>query len=226
MSTKIIKYLSELEMNNEREWYHSHKDELHAANTDFEKIIESLIAKISEFDPSVLGHEPKSLTFKLVRDTRFSNDKSPYNPTFRCHISSKGKLPIPVGYFIYISPSDRSFLGGGLFADMFKDATKMIRDYLLANADEFLSIINDPTFKELFTVRGEALKKVPADYPSDLPISEYLKYKSWFIEYNFSDDLLVDDTAFVEYSAKVFKAMKPFNDFLNGALIDFKMPTR
>lgn len=226
MSTNIIKYLSELEMNNEREWYHSHKDELHAANTDFEKIIESLIAKISEFDPSVLGLEPKSLTFKLVRDTRFSNDKSPYNPTFRCHISSKGKLPIPVGYFIYISPSDRSFLGGGLFADMFKDATKMIRDYLLANADEFLSIINDPTFKELFTVRGEALKKVPADYPSDLPISEYLKYKSWFIEYNFSDDLLVDDNVFVEYSAKVFKAMKPFNDFLNRALVDFKMPTR
>lgn len=226
MSKNIIKYLSELEMNNEREWYHAHKDELHAANTDFENIIESLIAKISEFDPSVIGHEPKSLTFKLVRDTRFSNDKSPYNPTFRCHISSKGKLPIPVGYFIYISPDDRSFLGGGLFADMFKDATKMIRDYLLANADEFLSIINDPTFKELFTVRGEALKKVPADYPSDLPISEYLKFKSWFIEYNFSDDLLVDDAAFVEYSARIFKAMKPFNDFLNRALVDFKMPTR
>lgn len=226
MSKNIIKYLSELEMNNEREWYHAHKDELRAANTDFENIIASLIAKISEFDPSVVGHEPKSLTFKLVRDTRFSNDKSPYNPTFRCHISSKGKLPIPVGYFIYISPDDRSFLGGGLFADMFKDATKMIRDYLLANADEFLSIINDPTFKELFTVRSEALKKVPADYPSDLPISEYLKFKSWFIEYNFSDDLLVDNAAFVEYSAKIFKAMKPFNDFLNRALVDFKMPTR
>lgn len=226
MSKNIIKYLSELELNNEREWYHAHKDELNAANTDFENIIENLIAKISEFDPSVLGHEPKSLTFKLVRDTRFSNDKSPYNPTFRCHISSQGKLPIPVGYFLYISPGDRSFLGGGLFADMFKDATRMIRDYLLANADAFLSIINDPTFKELFTVRGEALKKIPADYPSDLPISEYLKFKSWFIEYNFNDDLLVDDNAFVEYATRIFKAMKPFNDFLNRALIDFKMPTR
>lgn len=226
MSKNIIKYLSELELNNEREWYHAHKDELNAANTDFENIIENLIAKISEFDPSVLGHEPKSLTFKLVRDTRFSNDKSPYNPTFRCHISSQGKLPIPVGYFLYISPGDRSFLGGGLFADMFKDATRMIRDYLLANADAFLSIINDPTFKELFTVRGEALKKVPADYPSDLPISEYLKFKSWFIEYNFNDDLLVDDNAFVEYATRIFKTMKPFNDFLNRALIDFKMPTR
>lgn len=52
------------------------------------------------------------LTFKLVRDTRFSRDKSPYNPAFRAHISSMGKLPIPVGYFIMIKPGNQSFLGG------------------------------------------------------------------------------------------------------------------
>lgn len=122
----ILKYLSDLSENNNREWYHAHKDENKAANAEFEVLIQTLIFRIGEFDNSILHNDPKSLTFKLVRDTRFSHDKSPYNPAFRAHIFSKGKLPVPVGYYLMIKPDNQSFLGGGLFADMFKDATTMI----------------------------------------------------------------------------------------------------
>ena len=45
--------------------------------------------------------------------------------------AEKGKLPIPVGYFLAIKPNNQSFLGGGLFADVFRDATNMIRDYMI-----------------------------------------------------------------------------------------------
>ena len=98
MSTQmILDYLTNLSANNNREWYHAHKAEYQAANAQFEELVQSLILRIGEFDTSVLGHAPKELTFKLVRDTRFSHDKSPYNPAFRAHISSMGKLPVPVG---------------------------------------------------------------------------------------------------------------------------------
>ena len=123
MNTQLIlKYLTDLSENNNREWYHAHKTENKAANAAFESLVQELIFRIGEFDNSVIHNEPKSLTFKLVRDTRFSHDKSPYNPAFRAHISSQGKLPIPVGYYLMIKPGSQSFLGGGLFADMFKDA--------------------------------------------------------------------------------------------------------
>lgn len=132
MNTQLIlNYLSDLSKNNNREWYHEHKAENKAANTEFETLIQALILRIGEFDSSVLHKEPKKLTFKLVRDTRFSHDKSPYNPAFRAHISSLGKLPIPVGYYLMIKPGNQSFLGGGLFADIFKDATTMVRDYIV-----------------------------------------------------------------------------------------------
>ena len=117
----IVNYLSELSMNNEREWYHAHKEEYKKANAEFEALLQALMLEIGNFDSSILNYAPKELTFKLVRDTRFSHDKSPYNPAFRAHISSKGKLPVPVGYYLMIKPGDQSFLGGGLFADMFKD---------------------------------------------------------------------------------------------------------
>ena len=126
---KILEYLSNLSANNNREWYHEHKKENKDATIQFEQLVQELIYGIGTFDKSVLHNSPKALTFKLVRDTRFSHDKSPYNPSFRTHISSMGKLPIPVGYYIMIKPNGGTFLGGGLFADMFSNATTMVRQY-------------------------------------------------------------------------------------------------
>ena len=222
----ILDYLTQLSANNNREWYHTHKAEYQVANAQFEELIQALMLRIGEFDSSILGHSPKELTFKLVRDTRFSHDKSPYNPAFRAHISSMGKLPIPVGYYLMIKPGGQSFLGGGLFADMFKDATRMVRDYISEHGGEWEEIITAPSFQERFTVGGSALKNVPAGYEKEHPQAEYLKYKSWYLEYPVQDKELTDGDLFLAKAADIFRLMKPFNDYLNNALTGFKMPTR
>lgn len=222
----ILKYLTDLSENNEREWYHLHKKEYKEANEQFENFLQVLILEIGEFDNSILHNIPKDITFKLVRDTRFSRDKSPYNPAFRAHISAGGKLPVPVGYYIMIKPGGQSFLGGGLFADMFKDATTMIRDYICTNPEEWNAVIHNPDFEKYFTIKGNALKNVPAGYDKEHSQAEYLKNKSWYVEYPVKDDELEDGAAFLEKAVKVFKAMKPFNDYLNKALLGFKMPSR
>lgn len=227
MNTQIIiEYLSELSANNNREWYHANKEDYKKANAEFEGLLQALIWEIGKFDSSILHNRPKDLTFKLVRDTRFSHDKSPYNPAFRAHISPEGKLPVPVGYYLMIKPGGQSFLGGGLFADMFKDATSMVRDYINSNSEEWDRIINDSEFRQYFTVKGTALKKVPAGYDQAHPQAEYLKFKSWYLEYPIKDDELQDGETFVEKAVHLFALMKPFNDYLNKALVDFKMPTR
>lgn len=222
----ILGYLAQLSANNNREWYHAHKAQYQAANAQFEELIQNLILQIGEFDGSVLSHAPRELTFKLVRDTRFSHDKSPYNPAFRAHISAMGKLPIPVGYYIMLKPGGQSFLGGGLFADMFRDATRMVRDYISEHGGEWETILAAPDFRECFTVNGTALKNVPAGYEKDHPQAEYLKHKSWYLEYPLRDEEFADGDRFVSKAADVFRRMKPFNDYLNRALIGFKMPER
>lgn len=227
MNTQTITdYLTALAANNDREWYHAHKADYKAANALFEQLVQELIYGIGTFDNSVLHNVPKELTFKLVRDTRFSHDKSPYNPSFRAHISSQGKLPIPVGYYIMLKPNGGTFLGGGLFADMFANATAMVRDYISAHPDEWNDIITDATFNKYFTVKGTALKNVPAGYDKNNPQAEYLKFKSWYVEYFIPDEDACDGEKLIQTSLEVFKAMKPFNDYLNKALKDFKMPAR
>lgn len=222
----ILDYLKELEKHNDREWYHAHKEEYKEANARFETLVQELILQIRKFDDSIQFREAKELTFKLMRDTRFSHDKSPYNPAFRAHIGPEGKLPVPVGYYLMIKPGGQSFLGGGLFADMFKDATSMIRNYISVNGKEWEEIVHDPEFQKEFTVQGTVLKNVPAGYDKEHPQAEFLKFKSWYLEYPVKDDIIVNSEAFLDEAVKMFRIMKPFNDYLNCALAGFQMPER
>lgn len=222
----IMDYLSSLSMNNNREWYHANKNDYKKATAEFETLLQTLILGIGKFDSGILHNNPKDLTFKLVRDTRFSHDKSPYNPAFRAHISPQGKLPVPVGYYLMIKPDNQSFLGGGLFADMFKDATAMVRDYIAGNGEEWERIIHDPDFKKYFTVQGSALKNVPAGYEKEHPQADYLKFKSWYLEYPLKDEEVKDAELFLAKAVELFQIMKPFNDYLNKALAGFQMPSR
>lgn len=224
MNTQLIlDYLSALDANNSREWYHANKEAYKSANAEFEALLQALILEIGKFDSSILHNNPGDLTFKIVRDTRFSHDKSHYNPAFRAHISSKGKLPVPVGYYFMIKPGNQSFLGGGLFGDMFKDATTMIRDYIVQNGEEWEKIIHEPQFEKYFTVQGTKLKNVPAGYEKEHPQAEYLKFKSWYLEYPLKDEEINDAEAFPAKAAEMFRIMKPFNDYLNKALVNFQM---
>jgi uncharacterized protein (TIGR02453 family) len=226
MDTKIIyNFLQELSKNNSLDWMKNNKKYYEQAKTECEILIGEIMNGINTFDNSVKGLLSKDLMFRLNKDTRFSNDKSPYNPSFRAHISKYGKLPIPVGYYINIKPNN-IFLGGGLFAPMFTDATKSIRDYIVKNEKSFMEIIETKEFKNNFVIDGEKLKNVPKEYDKEHKLAEYLKYKSWFIEYKIMDNVFLEYNNFIKKSVKIFEYIKPFNDFINKALKDFKMPER
>lgn len=223
---EMLDYLAELEAHNERDWFHAHKAQYQQACGAFEELVRQLNLELSQRDDTIPLAEPKELTFKLMRDTRFSHDKSPYNPAFRAHIAAKGKLPVPVGYYLMIKPGNQSFLGGGLFADMFKDATGMVREYIYHHAEEWAGIVEAPAFTRYFEVKGASLKNVPKGYPADCAAAGYLKYKSWYVEYPVDDSAFQDLPSFIELARDRFLQMKPFNDFLNRGLAGFVMPAR
>ena len=217
----VLAYLRDLEANNDREWYAAHKAERLAAEAQFESLISAIQDGVATFAPGASSYQPSSLTFKLQRDTRFSKDKSPYNPTFRAHIGPAGKVFIPMGPYLAVRAGNRSILGGGMFAHMFSDATRRIRDALVAQPKRWLSVVDNLGMP----VMGEALKNVPKGYPADHPCAQHLKNKSWYTEIPITDKHLVGE-GFVNWAIEMFAAMQPLNDFLNEALTDFQMPKR
>ena len=102
----------------------------------------------------------------------------------------------------------------------------MIRDYIVQNGEEWEKIVHGPEFEKYFTVQGTALKNVPAGYDKEHPQAKYLKFKSWYLEYPLKDEELNDAKVFSKNAAEIFRIMKPFNDYLNKALVGFQMPAR
>lgn len=226
MNTRLIwDFLNDLRDNNTREWMNTNKAYYLEAKSEFEELLQQLIENISAFDPTISHLQPKNTVYRMNRDTRFSKDKAPYSPSFRANLSSGGKVPVPVGYFVYIIPGG-SILGGGLFTPHLTQATKMVRDYLISNGEEFLQIITDKSFTDRFFIEGDKLKNVPKVYDATLPISEYLKHKAWDVGCMISDEQFKDDKTIVSYMMEICCAMKPFNDYLNRALDGFVMPTK
>ena len=225
---KMFNYLAALEQNNHQEWFRETKQERMNAVAEFNQLIDALSQQLHEKDPKIPLVSAKKLTFKLNRDTRFSHDKSPYNPVFRAHIGPNGKAPIPCGYFIFLKPNNQSFLGGGLFADMFSEATDLIRQALIEHETEFLTIIEKKEFKKYYHVMGKQLKRMPRGYEAyaDSPIAEYLKFKNMYLELHIGDQEILTSDDFVQETVGKFLLMKEFNHFLNAALKNFHFPER
>lgn len=221
----ILDFLTELRKNNSLTWMHAHEKQKKEAQAAFLNLVQACISDLAETEPKLASLNAKDLIFRINRDTRFSDDKSPYNPTFRAHISAAGREPIPVGYFISITPGG-SFAGGGLFAPHFKDATKMIRDRLAADADSFMALVEEPSFKQRFQFIGMPLKNVPKGYDAECPAAEYLKCKCWALEEHLDDATVADDDTCRHALVRSYRAMQPFNDYLNSALAGFEMPRR
>lgn len=216
ISKSTFKFLKDLKANNNREWFNDNKDQFEEAKADFELFITDLIKNIAKFDPSVGDVNPKKAIFRIYRDVRFGKDKSPYKVNFGAHLtSSPSKIHDRAGYYIQIQPGN-SFLAGGAYLPPAPWINK-IRQEIDYNTKEFKKIITSASFKKYFgEIEGEQLKTAPKGYPKDHPEIELLKYKS-FLATNYCDDKLVLDNSFLKHSTDVFKAMKPFDDFLNRA---------
>lgn len=223
--TEILRFLAELKDNNDYAWMAAHKDWQKETQAQFAALLQEIIAQLAENDPAVGELKAGELIFRLNRDTRFNHDKSPYNPAYRAHIGPQGRAPIPVGYYLVLSPG-RSIIGGGLYAAMFNDATAQIRQYIAGHLNELEAVLQEEAFAASFTLQGEKLKRVPHGFDADDPAGEYLKHKSWYIECPLSAEMLADDQIFCQQVLEKCRLMKPFNDYINRALEGFKMPER
>lgn len=209
-----IEFLKKLKKNNNREWFNSNKKLYEDAKYDFEIFVFELIQKIAEFDESVSGLEPKDCIFRIYKDVRFSKDKLPYKTNMGAFICKGGRKNNAAGYYIHLSPGE-CFLAGGLYMPM-PDKLLDVRNRIAANYKSFLKIVQDKEFKKYYGElwQGDKLKTAPKGFDKEHPAMEYLKLKS-FIGDHITNEEKALGKSYLDYCAKVFKAAKSLNAFLN-----------
>ena len=220
INKNTLKFLKELKANNNRDWFTENKPRYETAKKEFESFIDNLLLEIAKFDPSIGHHQGKDCIFRIYRDVRFSKDKSPYKTHFGAHVTSaakKSEIHSRAGYYIHIGPGE-SMLAGGAYLPQ-GPWLKAIRNELAHNADKFRKIVNSKSFKEYFgEFEGEQLKTAPRDFPKDHPEIDLLRYKSFLATHKLKDSQ-VTSPDFLKHAAKTFKALYPFDQFLNEALL-------
>ena len=218
ISSATFKFLKDLKANNNRAWFTENKPRYETAKTEFEEFIAKLYAEIKTFDDSIGDIEPKKTIFRIYRDVRFSKNKEPYKINFGAHIHPGDKQAVHsvAGYYIHIEPGGKSMLAGGAYLPQ-GPWLKAIRQEIDFNGKEFKKIINAKSFKTYFELEGEKLKRPPQGYDADHPDIELLKQKS-FLAVHHPTDKLVQSADFLKHCKKAFKALYPFDQFLNRAL--------
>ncbi len=213
----ILDFLKELQQNNEKAWMDNHRKFYESAKAEFKTVVAFLLEEMATADETLLGLQPKDCIFRLNRDIRFSNDKSPYKNNFGAYFSEGGKKGEQAGYYLHLQPFGESFLGGGMYMPSPESLYK-VRQEIDYNASELKKIVDLPDFRKYFgEIQGDKLKRPPKGYATDHPNIELLKLKDFLVIHRLTD-AEVTSQDFPQQAIKMFKTMMPFNYFLNVAI--------
>ncbi len=211
----ILQFLSELKNNNNREWFTDNKVWYDAAKSEFEAICTKLIAEIARFDEDITHVNARDCIFRIYRDIRFSNDKTPYKTHFGAFIAAAGgRKSNRAGYYLHIDP-EGCFVASGIWCPP-PDLLKALRKSIFENIEEFEEIISENEFIKYNPkfYEDEKLKSVPTGFPKDFRQAELLKLKHYMVEYKL-DEKITSDENFVQNIAVILKSSHPLMLFLN-----------
>ncbi len=212
----ILNFLSQLSQNNNKAWFDRNRAAYDQARASFDEFVHGLIAELSKFD-DLEGATAEESIFRINRDIRFSKDKTPYKTNMGAHIVRGGRKSERLGYYVHIAPGDQSLLAGGLHMPTTGQRASF-RSAIAQDARPFKKIIQARDFRRYFGgLEGERLRTAPQGYARDHPEIQLLQLKQVTVSHHLTDrELLVPDI--IPQSARVFRAMKPFLDYLNGVI--------
>lgn len=212
-----IKFLAELEKNNNKEWFQQNKtryqESLEAPTKEF-------VAVMTDKMQALIGGPVSGKIFRIHRDIRFSKDKTPYNPMIKIAFASadkKGKKGCSSAmYFFRLQPGTLA-LGTGVYEI---NDHRMLERYRKSVADvkqgPQLAKILDRFRQNGFWINEPHYRRVPQGFEKDHPREDLLRHKNLyaFIEAPVASQLSTEQA--VDYCLKQYKELSPLYHWLNG----------
>jgi len=220
LQPSTIKFLKDLNKNNNKHWFDQHRKTYEAAKLDFAGFIQKVIDQHGKKDPSIKHLVAKDCLFRINRDVRFSKDKYPIKSNFVASINKIGKKgEHSAGYYFQVQPN-RNFAGGGIWMPE-PNELKKVRQEIDYNLADFKKIIGSKKFKSVYGDLDRSddflLRRVPKGYEPDNPAADYLKLKS-FVAISFFTDADLTSKDLVKKTVAAFEALQPLIYFINEAV--------
>ena len=213
---RTLDFLTELEVNNNRNWFKENDSYYRGAKEIFDSFINQLIPELKNIDNSIDVTDAKSCVFRIYRDVRFSKNKDPYKTNFGAYIARGGRKSNFAGYYLHMQP-DQSFLGGGVYMPQ-PPELKAIRNAIYQDPNALLEIINDEDFRETYPeLYGEQLKSAPRGFPKDFEHLDLIRYKHYVVSHEVNNKFWTKGDP-LDKTIKIFEKQRPFNAYLNNII--------
>jgi uncharacterized protein (TIGR02453 family) len=216
-TAQTLSFLRALKRHNNRDWFAARRGGYERdVRAPMIAVIEQLARDFQRFAPE-LEASPKASLYRIYRDTRFSEDKTPLKTqiaaSFRWRGLPRGEC---AGLYLEVGPGWVWF-GGGFYAPETAQLVR-IRQHIAETYPEIDRIARRPSFRRAVeTLDGERLARVPRGYPKDHPAAEYLKYRN-FLAGRELPPRFATQPAFYPTVVSTFRAIMPLVRFLNEPL--------
>lgn len=218
-SRDALAFLRALKRNNRREWFKPRKEKYETLlRSPMIALVERLAADLRDFAPDLVA-SPKASLYRIYRDTRFSENKTPYKThvaaVFPCRTLPKHQ---GAGLYFHVSP-DEVWIGGGMYAP---DTSQIqaVREHIAGNVRRLRTIVESPSFRRTVgRLEGEQLRRVPRGFAKDHEAAEYLRFRQFLAGAEFPPPFATS-LRFYTTVVKVFREVAPLIRFLNEPLLD------
>jgi len=218
-SRELFKFLRELELNNDREWFNANKprylEQVRDPALQFVRDFAPRLYKISDrflADPRPVGGS----LFRIYRDTRFAKDKRPYKTHIGIQFRHEaGKDAHAPGFYLHLEPGSVFAAAGAWHPE--REALANIRQNIADDPKAWKKAIGGKAFRERFELGGESLKRPPRGFDPEHPLVEDLKRKDFICHTELSEKD-VYAAGFADEVAKAFRGCAPLVKFLSNAV--------
>ena len=215
---RALSFLRALKRNNDREWFKARKEQYdELLRAPMLAIIEQLALDFQSFAPDLIA-SPNVSMYRIYRDTRFSEDKSPLKTHVAAMFPCRG-LARHEGAGLYFHVAlDGVWVGGGMYAP---DTSHLQaeRDHIATNIKRFRAIVESPRFRRAFgKLEGEQLQRVPRGYPKEHEAADYLRHRQFLAGTEYPARFACSP-GFYKGVVGVFREAAPLVRFLNEPLL-------
>lgn len=214
----FLDFFKELAPNNHKDWFDLNRKRYGKSVKDaFQNFVQHMIARVAESDKTFEGLQAKDCIFRINRDIRFSNDKTPYKMYVSAVVAPEGKKSRAVnGVYFELGPEHMRVYGGVYEID--KDDLLLVREGIAENPEVFKKLYSAPAFKKLYgEIQGEKNKVLPPHLKEAAAAEAYILNKQWYFYAEFpAETVLRDDLD--EIILNCFEVGKPLEQFFNSLI--------
>lgn len=210
ITKEALHFLQKLKENNDRDWFTEHKKGFKQHQQDVKDFFTLVMNKLRAHDEI-----DKMKMFRIYRDVRFSNDKTPYKTHFSGSFARAG-VKLRGGYYLHIEPKN-SFIATGFWQPNKEDLLR-IRKEFEQDASEIRQIINDKNVRKIWgAIQGDEVKTAPKGFDREHANIDLIKKKQYIFTRKFADKEVLAPK-FIDEIDRSFRVIRPYLDYMSEVL--------